>query len=397
MNQRRLDLDWLRIIALGLLILYHTGMFYVSWDWHVKSSRASETIEPLMQLLSPWRLALLFLISGAATRFLADKMTGPAFTKARMVRLVPPLALAIFVIVPPQTWYEVYEVVESGLAPASALDGFYERYVTSSGHWCAPDECIITPTYNHMWFVFYLVLYTLLVPIVGPLVRRATPALDWLTRGPGLLIAPWLVMFGLRVTLFPVFGETHNFMDDFYLHALYLFVFFLGFALAKHQPFFDRCVRARWVAVALALACWIGVQTYFSVYTDADVAPSEWLRTIMRGVYTLQAWSAIIAALGFAHRYLSNTDNRLRRVLTEAIFPFYLIHQTIIVVAGHHLDALGLPLWLEAVTLIGITVLGCWLFYATAKRISWLRLWAGLSPREKAVAAAPHPALASGE
>jgi hypothetical protein len=49
-SDRRLDLDWLRIIAFGLLILYHTGMFYVSWDFHVKSSRAGPAIEPLMLL-----------------------------------------------------------------------------------------------------------------------------------------------------------------------------------------------------------------------------------------------------------------------------------------------------------------------------------------------------------
>lgn len=397
MNQRRLDLDWLRIIALGLLILYHTGMFYVSWDWHVKSSRAGETLEPLMELLSPWRLALLFLISGAATRFLADKMPGLAFTKARMVRLVPPLVLAIFVIVPPQTYYEVLEAVEAGLAPATALDGFYLKYVTASGQWCGPDECIITPTYNHMWFVFYLVLYTLLVPFFAPVLRRLTPALDFLTRGPGLLIAPWLVMYVLRATLLPIFGQTHFFINDFYLHALYLFVFFLGFALAKHQPFFDRCVKARWLALVLALGCWAAVQGYLAYFAQQEVAPSDALRLAMRGAYTMQAWAAIVAALGFAHRHLSNTDNRLRRVLTEAIFPFYLVHQTIIVAAGHHLDALSLPLWQEAVMLLAITICGCWFFYAIAKRISWLRLWAGLSPKEKVVPIVQRGALASGD
>ena len=59
-------LDWLRAAAFGLLILYHVGMYYVSWDWHIKSPHADRAIEPLMMLSAPWRLALLFLISGAA-------------------------------------------------------------------------------------------------------------------------------------------------------------------------------------------------------------------------------------------------------------------------------------------------------------------------------------------
>ena len=66
-EQRRYDLDWLRIGAFALLILYHVGMYYVTWDWHVKSPDAGAALEPLMLLTSPWRLSLLFLISGAAT------------------------------------------------------------------------------------------------------------------------------------------------------------------------------------------------------------------------------------------------------------------------------------------------------------------------------------------
>ena len=60
-------LDWLRIGAFALLIVYHVGMVYVSWDFHIKSPSASTTIEPFMLLSSPWRMSLLFLISGAAT------------------------------------------------------------------------------------------------------------------------------------------------------------------------------------------------------------------------------------------------------------------------------------------------------------------------------------------
>ena len=55
-NVRRYDLDWLRIIAFGLLIFYHVGMFYVTWGWHVKSVYASPAVEPLMEVVAPWRL-----------------------------------------------------------------------------------------------------------------------------------------------------------------------------------------------------------------------------------------------------------------------------------------------------------------------------------------------------
>ena len=89
-------------------------------------------------------------------------------------------------------------------------------------------------------------------------------------------------------------------------------------------------------------------------------------------------YEAIIAATGYAHRYLRHADGPIRQTLTQATFPFYLIHQTIIVVAGHHLDNLGLPLLVEAPLLLGATALGCWAFYDLGRRIPPLRVWVGL-------------------
>ncbi|MGD9967194.1 MAG: acyltransferase family protein [Hyphomonadaceae bacterium] len=385
MTDRRYDLDWLRIVAFGLLILYHCGMFYVSWDWHVKSSRASDAIEPLMMLTSPWRLTLLFLVSGAATRFMADKMSAWKLTGARMGRLWPPLLLAVFVIVPPQSYYEIVEALQA-LPPdlaaqyPLALDNFYIKYLTASGHWCDTDGCLTTPTYNHMWFVAYLILYTLaLIPLL-PLLRRIPNGASALIAGPFFILTPWLVMSVLRITLFPIFGESHDFREDWYLHILYFSVFLLGFAIAKHQPFFDRCVNLRWMALAVALGSWTALIAYFNAYPEG-VTPPDWLRATMRGVRELDAWCAIVAAVGFAHRHLRDADGPLRRLLTRAIFPFYLIHQTVIVVAGHYLDALQLPLWIEAPLLIGVTALGCWLFFDLGRRVPVLRVWIGLASK----------------
>ncbi|MDP1555562.1 MAG: acyltransferase [Hyphomonas sp.] len=389
MTQRRYDLDWLRIAAFGLLILYHCGMFYVSWDWHVKSSRASETIEPLMMLTSPWRLTLLFLISGAATRFMADKMQVGAFLSARMARLWPPLLLGVFVIVPPQSYYEVLEALQAmGQPPSPVLDNFYVKYATASGGWCDAEGCLTTPTYNHLWFVAYLILYTLALAALMPLLRRLpVKRLAALISGPGLFLTPWLLLTAARLTLFPLFGETHDFRADWYLHTVYLAVFLFGYGIAKHEPFFEAAVRIRWAALAIAVAAWIALITYFQLASDT---PPDWLRQTFRAVREALAWGAILAAIGFFHHHFALADGPVRRTLSEAVFPFYIIHQTIIVVAGHHLDPLRLPLWVEAPVLIGVTSAGCWLFYELGRRTGPLRVWFGLSApaaRRQAVAA----------
>lgn len=383
MTERRYDLDWLRITAFALLILYHCGMFYVTWDWHVKSSRASDLIEPLMRLTNPWRLTLLFLISGAATRFMFDKMQTGAFLSSRMVRLWPPLLLGIFVIVPPQAYYEIVEALQRMGQPQNGwLDNFYSKYVSGYGGWCDADGCLTVPTYNHLWFVAYLILYTLALAALRPLLRRLPPKfLARLISGPGLFLTPWVFLVVTRLTLFPVFGESHDFREDWYLHTVYLAVFLFGYGIAKHEPFFEGAVKLRWPMLGLALTCWMAMNVYFAT---VDEAP-EWLRMVFRTVRETQAWATILAAVGFFHLHLAKADGPVRRMLSEAIFPFYIIHQTIIVVTGFYLDDLGLPVGIEAALLVSATGLGCWLFYQMGLRAGPLRVWFGLGP------AAPKP------
>jgi glucans biosynthesis protein C len=391
MTDRRYDMDWIRIAAFGLLILYHVGMFYVTWDFHVKSSRASDAIEPLMLLSNPWRLSLLFLVSGAASRFMADKMKLGQFTWARMGRLWPPLLLAVFVIVPPQCYYEIVEAVQAMPAArqadyAGAVDNFWVRYATASGHWCDADGCLTTPTYNHMWFVAYLILYTLaLVPLI-PLLRHVPKAVSWLIAGPGLLITPWLFLFAARATLYPIYGETHDFREDPYAHVTYFGAFLFGYAIAKYEPFFERAVKWRLPALVAAFASWSVLATVNALY-PGDATPSDATLLFVRGVREMQAWTAIIAAIGYAHRHLRHADGPIRQTLTQAIFPFYLIHQTIIIVAGHYLDELQLPVALEGAVLVATTALGCWLFFDLGRRVPVLRVWIGLPSKPKQIRA----------
>src|SRR5688500_5149417 len=102
--QRLFFLDWLRIGAFGLLILYHVGMYYVSWDWHVKSPSATSALAPFMMLSSPWRLSLLFLVSGAATSMMLMRGASGSLLRGRTKRLLLPLVCGMVLIVPPQPY-----------------------------------------------------------------------------------------------------------------------------------------------------------------------------------------------------------------------------------------------------------------------------------------------------
>jgi surface polysaccharide O-acyltransferase-like enzyme len=377
---RLVYLDWIRVAAFALLILYHVGMFYVTWDWHVKSDHAGHALEPLMLLTNPWRLALLFLVSGAATRFMADKMGAGALAGRRTLRLLIPLVFAIVVIVPPQSYYEVVEAI----GYQGSYLAFWARYLAADPGFCDADGCLDVPTWNHLWFVAYLLVYTLLLTLALAFVRA--PLLrfgGWLgrrLRGAGLLVWPILFLAAARLVLMPMFEVTHALVDDWYNHAVSFAAFLFGFLLMKDGAVAAECIRLRRVALAIFLAAYAAYAAYAWAYRAEDAVPPEALRMAMRLVYVVDQWTAIVAVLGFGARYL-NRDGPLLRTLTEAVFPFYILHQTIIVVAGHHLKSLGLPAAAEGTLLVAITAAGCWLGYDIVRRVGFLRPLFGLGRR----------------
>jgi len=398
---RRYDLDWIRVGAFFLLILYHVGMFYVPWDWHVKSPHPVEAIEPLMQLTNPWRLTLLFLVSGAATRFMADKVSVGKLTTARIARLLPPLVFAMFVIVPPQSYYQVIEYAAAHpgwLTGFESYAGFWAKYATASGQWCGPDEgkCLVTPTWNHMWFVAYLLVYSLVLALMLVLVPRLgvklQGGLERILKGPGLLIWPIAFLAVTRMFLMPLFEISHALTDDWYNHAVSFGAFLLGFGLAKSDVLRERLISARWMALVLAVVCWAGWASYAWLYRADDANPAQALRLFMRCVYSINQWCAIAAILGFGAKHL-NRDAPALRYLTLAVFPLYIVHQTLIVVLAHHLAKLALPQGLEATILIAATFAGCFATYEIVRRIPVVCWLFGLKSQPRAGASRP-PVLA---
>lgn len=396
---RRYDLDWIRVGAFFLLILYHTGMFYVPWEWHVKSPHPVDGLMPFMLLTNPWRLTLLFLVSGAATRFMADKVSIGKLTTTRIARLLPPLLFAMFVIVPPQSYYQVVEYIAAHPGAPLSVDNFWLRYVTASGRWCGTDgECLVTPTWNHMWFVAYLLFYTLVLALMLLVWKKAGEHIqkgaEGLLKGVGLLAWPIVFLGMLRVTLYAKYGETHALVGDHYVHAVSFSAFLLGFGLAKSEILRERLIAARWPALALAIAAWAGWSLYVWTYRADDAVPPPQLKLVMRFVFAADTWCAIVAILGFGAKHLANKGGPVLRYLTLGVFPFYLAHQTITVVLAHHLAKLGLPQGLEGAILVVATFAGCFAIYELVRRIPGVRILFGLKAQPAEAGAKRPPAFA---
>ncbi|HMI73809.1 MAG TPA: acyltransferase family protein [Steroidobacteraceae bacterium] len=377
LGTRRYDLDWVRIGAFMLLILYHVGMYYVTWDWHVKSPHASHDIEPLMMLTSPWRLSLLFLVSGVATGYLLARQGAGHFLGQRSTRLLIPLAFGMLAIVPPQSYLEVVE--RAGYAGSFAE--FWRLYITGFHGFCRGTDCLIMPTWNHLWFVAYLWVYTALLYAA---VRLAPPVIPWLRRiaekrlsGLGVLLWPIAYLVAIRLSLAPRFPATHALVGDWYNHAMYFGVFLLGFSLAGVRTAWGALERTRWLTLGLAVVGWAFLVAYFGAYSDDAAIPPMALRLFQRGVYGAEQWLAIAAVVGFAHRHLTH-DSAARRYLTTAIFPVYILHQTVIVVVAHALKPSNLYPPVEGVVLVLVTVATCFLGYEAIRRVRLLRPLFGL-------------------
>ena len=380
--------DWLRIGAFGLLVLYHVGMVYVPWDFHVKASPTWPALQPWMRLTNPWRMGLLFAIAGIATAAMLARPTGASgLAKDRSQRLLLPLIFGMLVIVVPQAWFEVRQ-----------------RFGFSGGGFCDQRGCLILPTWNHLWFLPYLWLYTMVAlglrrAGIGPAaLRLADRICGWIgtQNAPGtinptatspramlplaavVLGLPVLWLALIRIVLLPRFPETHAFADDPMAHLVYGTLFAVGLLLGTRPALFGMLDRLRWPALVLALAAWALMMLAY----DQGLHPktvSEPVRQLWMLGYATQQWCATVAAFGFASRHW-NVDHRWRAPLNEAVYPLYLLHQTVIIFAVVMLWPLGLPVVLEAAITVMAAFAAGLIGWQLARRIRWLAPWMGLRP-----------------
>ncbi len=382
MHSNRLPfLDGLRTAAFALLIPYHVGMYYVSWDWHVKSPAASTVLEPFMLLSAPWRLGLLFLIAGAACQGLLARRGSWGALKDRSLRLLLPLLFGMAVVVPPQAYYEVLTKAPQLLPGDGGYLDFWQAYL-HGGKYCRGSDCMDVPTWNHLWFLPYLWLYAVAGTLLAAMPRPravALPAWAW-------LLLPALPLALLRVTVFPHHPSTHNFFHDLYNHLQYGWLFAVGWASRTPlaAAFWPAALRWRWPALGLALAGWALLIAYFTAYAGA--APPAVLLTAQRVLWACMSWWAIVAACGWA-QCVFRRDSALLRQASAAVFCCYVLHQSVIVVLSQWLKPLALPWGLEALLLVALTLLVCVLAYAGLRQVPGLALLVGIQRRPRQAAA----------
>jgi surface polysaccharide O-acyltransferase-like enzyme len=369
---REYGLDALRVFAFLVLILYHSGMAFVSWDWHLKNPEKSTALEYVMLFANRWRLPLLFFISGAGVAFSLRRRSFREFAGERIGRLLVPLAVGMLVIVPPQIYLErLHQGVQFESYAAFYRTVFeFVPYPQGSTSW------------HHLWFLAYVLVFALAsIPLFALLRRRAgKEALGafagWIERSPAAIYLVTVPNLMVAIYLGPRWPTTHNLVADWANLTGTWLTFLWGFVFASNRRLLDVVTRRRreFLYAGIAVAA-----VFFAL--RASGAARAWtsemrnvVSNIISGYFGL-TW--IFALIGYARAKI-RTGSPALRYATEAVYPFYIVHQTITVALVYWAMDWAAGVWLKLPVVAAGTFLGSWLFFECARRIGPLRPLFGL-------------------
>ncbi|MGS0537071.1 acyltransferase family protein [Pseudoalteromonas sp. SaAl2] len=372
--ERRYDLDWLRVIAFGLLIFYHSGMLYSeNWGFHFKSQYLSSSIENIMLLLSPWRMGLIWFISGVALRFIVARFSLGMFLTTRSVKILLPLLFGIWFIVPIQLYAQMSQEVGLAMSFWQFYSQFFDLTNTLFEHYQAgvwPHVDV-----NHLWYLRSLWQFTLLLMLVMPLLHHANVQAI-ITRLSGRSLFTVFIVLLLPICILKLSWPSDTFRYP--MGALFLLY---GYLLAWQPAFYSKLLR-HWQALLLVfiLGYLVVVLGYHMIWQNPAV--SQWQITSMDMLYTAQRLVGVLLMLALAQRFL-NHDHPKLALLNCAVFPFYLLHQSVIIGLAFYLSKLQLGGFVEPLLILSLTFIICWLVFIVARRVDLLSPLLGIRVTRK--------------
>jgi hypothetical protein len=369
-DKRLVELDWLRVLVFGLLIFYHVGMLYAEgWGWHYKSSYSSKFLTNIMLWSNQWRMSLLFLISGAAVSFLLAKQSGWQFIRKRVSILLLPLVFGMLVVVVPQVYVEANT---KGLIDCPNYWHFWYAYLDQNSPEFANHKTIgaMHLTWNHLWFLPYLLAYSLIIWVVYPLLtsKLLLPMWHWCANKTTMfvvIILPILISYILGALLDEDNPVTHNFVQDWFNHARSLLVFLIGFVLVRMPLMWSRFSSLRWPFLLIAVFTYAYILFSFN---GGSLGDDVIAKTINRVFWTANGWFWMLTLIAWAQHWFT-FSNPVLKYLNSGVYCFYIVHQTLIIAIAYFLVPHKLGAIVEPLLIIGAVVIGCAVLFEVIKRL----------------------------
>lgn len=345
LNNRRYDIDWLRVIALGLLILYHVVLSFQPWAYKIFFIQNEEPLTELwlpMAMLNVWRIPILFVVSGMGVYFALRNRDWKQLLQDRALRILLPFLAGIFLICPISVWFALQ---------------YYGQPVT------------YVPNAGHLWFLGNIFVYVLmLLPLL--IYLKNTPH-SWVNR-----TIDWLLQryWGIYLCILPLVLETLVLRPEYYFsyaqtaHGFFLglLCFVMGFLLISRSDLFWHAVqRIRHSALIIASSLYL---VRLLVY-ELDNEPNA--------LMALESGCWMFVVLAYTALYL-NKNSGLLRYLSQAVYPVYILHMPVQFGLACYLFPVALSAaWKFLLLLVGTYMLS-FLLYEGGKRLGWLRVLFGM-------------------
>jgi len=343
-GDRKYDIDFLRVLAIGLLLVYHIGIGFQPWGvfiGFIQSNDSLESIWPVMALMNVWRIPLLFFVSGMGIAFAMRRRNWKELLLERSRRILLPFVFGMLALVP------LHQLI---------WQDFYSQ------------DLAWKPAPVHLWFLGNIFIYVL---VLSPLFYYLK------NRQEGKFMLVVRCLFAHPLGLLPVTAclvlEAILLQPEPYaLYALNLhgflvglLAFFFGFLfILSGDVFWQTVSRWRWLYLGLALVLYLIRLLVF------DLSAPVFLVAIESSMW-------IFTLFGLAHRYLKR-GSRALSYLSKAAYPVYILHMIFLYLASSLLFPSGLPAWLVFLLVVGLTFSGCFASYEVIRRVAVLRILFGM-------------------
>ena len=388
-SQRRYDLDWLRVLSILSVFIFHSSRFFDQGYWHVKNGATYPGVDIWVAFLAAWMMPLIFLISGASLYYAIAKGGAGKFVKDKVLRLAVPLAVGAFTHA---AWMVYLERITHGQFSGSFLEfipHYFDGLYGFGGNFAWMGL--------HLWYLLILFIFSLLLYPVFRWLRAGGSAV--LQRACDLLALPGAVyLMALPViVLFAMLNPAGILgMRDFggWSLVIYLLFFIYGFAIISHARLQQSIQKLRWISLAGAAGALVGTVLVHGFGSDPAFGTMSYAASF--GFYSLCGWCVILAILGFGMRHLTRTLPALQYA-NEAVLPFYVMHQTVLLTVGYFIVATSIPDILKFVV-IAVVSFGiiAGLYEFLIRRYNALRFLFGMKPLQRAPRAVGKPAAPVG-
>lgn len=368
---RRNDIDWLRVLAMLSVFLFHCARFFDYEDWHVKNPELSLGFSVFVGILAQWIMPIFFVLSGESTRMALGFRSANRYIRERFKRLFIPLVFGIFVLIPPQVYIER---VSHGQFEGSFFR-FYPHYF--DGFYAFGGNFAWMGL--HLWFLLVLFIFSIIMlPLFLWLWReipyRGIQRLALFFEKPGTILFLVLPLAVMDFSFHPE-GVGTRAMGGWNVFV-YLMFFLYGYLLASEERFKRAVEGQRWIMFILAfITTLIGFFLVRSGYDPSFGSLNHKLISIFR---TFNSWVWVLTLLGWGSKHLF-VRNRLLKYTGEAVLPFYILHQSVIVGIGFFIASWKADVFMKYLALSTSSFVSILLIYElVVRRLGFFRFLFGM-------------------